>query len=253
MSTQLHPVSSQPWVSYQEMQKSAIVLYDIAAYYLPLYGLSHRNFFNFYPVLGFVEALIYQHEIEIESLNVGEGSPKDWDLRKKLILELLEEQQLEHPRIRQYLDEVGEYFELVQKMNYNGLITHRDVVRAAELRPSDIRLLHALLVCMLDKSFDDQLFELLSPLEVSLEIKANLTEYADDLVTGHHNTYRMFVKLYGEEAPSYLEAEQECWQSTLQERLIIISVDKQQRIKEFMRCHEQDYPSVPIPPIVQEA
>ncbi len=252
MSTPPLPVSMQPWVSYQEMQNSAIVLYDIAAYYLPLYGLSCRNFFNFYPTLGFVEALIYQHEIDIESLNAGEGSQKAWAFRKKLISELLQEQQLEHPRIRQYLDEVGEYFELAQKMSRNDLITHRDAVRAAELRPSDIRLLHVILVCMLDKSFDEQLFDLLWSLEVSLEIKANLTEYAADLVTGHHNTYRMFVKLYGEEAPGYLEAEQERWQSTLQERLTLVSVDKQQLIKDFMSCHEQDYPSVPMPPIVQE-
>ena len=60
---------------------------------------------------------------------------------------------------------------------------------------ADIRLLHAILLQLMGQPHDEVLFDLLWPLEVLLDLKANLTEYADDLVTGHYNTYQMFVKL----------------------------------------------------------
>ena len=239
---------TQPAIAYPEMKKSILVLFDMAAFYLPLHGQDWKDFFTYYPVLGMVEGLIYQVEVAMEASETPDGSRFNlWPSKEPLIAAFLAEHQLDHPAILRYLAEVGDYFQIVHHLLLTGNPHHADVIRAAETRPADIRLLHAILLQLMGQAHDEALFDILWPLEVLLDLKANLTEYADDLVTGHYNTYQMFVKLYGSQAPHYLEAEQQRYETMLQEKLAHASFETQQLLKDFMTCHERDYPSVPIP------
>jgi len=239
---------TKPAICYPEMQKSILVLYDMVAFYLPLHDQGWKEFFTYYPILGMVEGLIYQAEVAMEAPETSSASrPNLWPSKEKQITAFLAEHQLDQPAILHYLAEVGDYFQIVHQLLTVNQPTHADIIRAAENRPSDIRLLHVILLQLMGQPHDEGLFDLLSPLEVLLDIKANLTEYRDDLVTGHYNTYQMFVKLYGEQAPYYIEIEQRRYEMNLQEKLAGASTENQRRVQQFMHQHEVDYPSVPIP------
>lgn len=239
---------NQPAIAYPEMQKSILVLFDMAAFYLPLHDQDWKDFFTYYPILGMVEGLIYQVEVAMEASESADTTrPNLWTSREPLISAFLAEHELDQPTILHYLAEVGDYFQMAHHLLTTKQPTHADIIRAAETRPSDIRLLHAILLHLMGQPHDEALFDLLSPLEVLLDLKANLTEYADDLVTGHYNTYQMFVKLYGEQAPHYIEIEQQRYEMRLQQRLASASERDQARLQQFMAQHEADYPSVPIP------
>lgn len=238
----------QPTIGYPELQKSKLVLYDMVAFYLPLHGQGWQEFFSYYPILTMVEGLIYQVEVTMEEAGRPEATgPNLWSSKKSQIAAFLAEHQLAAPVVLHYLAEVGDYFQLVDQRKRTSNPAHADISRAMETRPADIRLLHAILLQLIKQPHDERLFDLLWPLEILLDLKANLTEYADDLVTGHYNSYQMFVKLYGAQAPAYLEAEQRRYQTILQERVARASSAHQTRLQNFMQQHEADYPSVPIP------
>ncbi len=141
---------------------------------------------------------------------------------------------------------MGRYFSFVQKLK-TAPPTHDDVLRAMVLRATDLQLLHAVLARMLDEPSEAELFSLLEPLEVLFEIKANLTEYADDVLSCRHNSYHHLVRLYGEEAPEYMQTELTRYSTMFQERLAKASRENQARLRVMMEDHERDYPSVPIP------
>ncbi len=239
-------------LTYPEMQKSSLVLFDMAAFYLPLHGQSWKDFFTHFPILSIVEGLIYQVELAIEAdKKIVAGQTDYWHQTEAKIKAFLNEHQLENPAILHYLAEVGDYFRAVQHLLSTDQPSHKAVIQAAELRPADIRLLHAILLQQLEQKHDETLFDVLWPLECLLDLKANLTEYTDDLATGHYNTYQMLVTLYGKQAPKYIKLEQQRYEASLQQKLTNLSTYNQKRIQEFMLQHETDYPSVAIPePII---
>ena len=242
---------NQPSLAYPEMTKSSLVLFDMAAFYLPLHNQSWKDFFTHAPILNMVEGMIYQVELAIETTRATH-QPDPWPQAEAHIKALLIEHQLEHPTILRYLAEVGEYFQAVQYLLSTAQPSDADIISAAELRPADIRLLHAILLQRLGKAQDATLFDILWPLECLLDLKANLTEYTDDLATGHHNTYQMFVTLYAEQAPQHIQLAQQKYEHCLQQRLAEAPQDKRTRVQQFMVQHEIEYPSVAIPqPMIQ--
>lgn len=234
---------TQPTISFPEMNKSSLVLFDMAAFYLPLYGYDWKQFFPHYGVLGLVEGLIYQAEIALEE----SPSTLIWQTQHQQILDFLQARRLDNEQVRFYLEEIGHYFAQVDDIRNGGACDQAKVMQTAELRPSDIRLLHAILVQSLHQPHDESLFDLLWPLEVLLDIKANLTEYADDLQSGHYNIYHQLVKLQGDKATEYMQQELERYQIMLQTRLITASSENQTLLQRMIDQHEQIYPSVPIP------
>lgn len=248
---------TQPAIAFPEMQKSILVLFDMAAFYLPLHAQNWKDFFSYYPILGMVEGLIYQVEVAMEApdvhTGVGTKGPNLWPEKEPVIRAFLAEHQLDQPAILRYLTEVGDYFQIAHHLLTTDQPDHADVIRAAETRPTDIRLLHAILLQLMGQPHDEALFDLLWSLEVLLDLKANLTEYTDDLITGHYNTYQKFVLLYGEEAPHYMAIEQQRYQRCLQEKLAGASKEDQTRLQQFMAQHEEEYPSVAIPmPVISK-
>jgi hypothetical protein len=103
---------------------------------------------------------------------------------------------------------LGERFVYLEnKVTASRAASHAEVLELAELRPSDVRLLHAMTYALLERPVDQQLLDLLWPVEVLADIGNDLAHYRDDVASGRFNTYDALVRLYGPDAPDRLRAE----------------------------------------------
>lgn len=222
MNTQ--SVSKTPYsISYHSIYKTGQIIKALLKLYGSIYNASEDVFFNeCYPLLAFIECLIYEADREIEN-NQNNSSPipqlAPWDNQKVIIQSLLKELNLEHPTISHQLDNLGEYFKLESQLVTSEKITYEEVVRASELRSSDFRILHSTLVQQLGKPYRSEVFELMLPREVLIEFNDDFYTYNGDVTAGNYNTYWMFEKLYGEEAHHYLQAEVDRYRNLFEEKL----------------------------------
>jgi hypothetical protein len=255
MITQVPSVIHQPYVSYWGMYKSARVLEAITQYYFPLHELSPQDFFTYYPVLGFVESLIYQADETIEENQTDKqllSGISPWTKAKKVIMSFLKEQKLDHLLIEKELNNLGEYYQIESQLMQGQYFTHENIVKAAELRSSDARALHAILWRMTNKPFNGTLFEMIWPLEVLADMEDDVHSYQKDIDEEHYNTYRMFVKLYGEEAPQYLKAEMLRYQSIFQEKLELLPKEEQKLYMQIVSAYQQKNSIQVIPEPIME-
>ena len=241
-------IVNHPCVSFKGLQKSAIVLYDIMSYYLPLHGLSCRDFYTCYPVIGFVEALIYQVAEEVETGRLKKTLwHADWLEKKHDILDILHENNIDHPKVSLYLDEIEAYLAAIVKLKHSGPTQHADIMHVAGLRPADFFLLYTIMHCMLNLTWDDRLFSLLRTDNIWGDLRGSIQEYEDDKVIGRYNTYQMFVILHGEKAPQHFQAELARYKKRYAEQLAELPEKEQLIHLEINTRYYQDYPSVPIP------
>ena len=223
MNTQSVSKTTYP-ISYHCISKSGPMLKFLFKVCGPIYDISDHDIFKCYPLLMFIESLIYEADQEIEN-NQSSSSPltrlsiSPWDDRKTIIQSLLKELNLEHPTILNQLEKLGEYWKLESQLVTSEKITYEEVVRASELRDTDFRILHCTLIQMLDKPYRPEVFELLLPREILIEFNADFHSYNEDIAAGNYNTYWMFEKLYGEEAHHYLQAEIERYRNLFEEKL----------------------------------
>lgn len=241
-------------VSYQSMRRSSRILREFVLYYFPLYNLSYQDFFQFYPILGFVEALVYETDEELEELQTT-GYPKiknsPWESKQEIILSILENVNIKNPKVDFYLKEIGNYCELETYLLASSCIEHSAVIKAAELRSSDYRVLHSILAQMLNLSYgEEELSEKLTlmwPLEVLNDLEDDLMSYSDDVAVKHYNSYRMFVKLYGEKAPFYLKRELDYYESLFHKQIAVLSELKREPFTQAWNAYRLDHP-VPVIP-----
>ncbi|OKH54664.1 hypothetical protein NIES2130_27985 [Scytonema sp. HK-05] len=233
-------VAQIPYISYQNLCKSSKVMKGIFKVFFPTYNLSFDDFFNYYPLLGFIEALVYQTDVEVEAAQANRSSMSPfslWNRKKELIQSLLKELNLEHPTIEDALEKMGEFFDLESQVMAADTITHADITRLSELRSGDIRVLHHTLIQMLGKPHRPEVFELFLPLEVISEFADDIISYKKDVASGHYNTYWMFERLYGEEAPYYLKAEIDRYLNLYEEKLKLFSKNEYSiNLEEFSKA-----------------
>ena len=250
-----------PCISYQSMKRSSRVLREFVLYYFPLYNLSWSDFFRFYPILGFMEALVYETDEEVEQIQatnclLKQHSP--WKTKQEMILAVLEKSNFKHHQVETYLDNLGEYFELETHLLISPEITHQEIMKAAQLRSSDYRFLHCTLLKMLGQNFhDEELNEelrLMWSLEVLNDIEDDIESYEKDVATKHYNTYRMFVKIYGQQAPYYLKKELDYYEHLFHQGVEKIS-DNPLKYKGFQKswnAYRLDHPVPLIPQPILE-
>jgi hypothetical protein len=219
--------------SYNALRKSSRIIKDyVFDLYYPIHRLSWRDRLRCSPLLIFIEYMVYQVDsIAENSRNV------DLDKKKNDDYEALTAYKAKFIRLLQWLNsynsfvereiEMGEqYLRLENKVTANQQIEHSDVMRIAELRPSDVRLLHCLLFSLLRKPCDEELLSLLWPVEVIADIGNDFSHYADDVAHGRYNTYAMFVKLYREKAPDRIRSAIETYENLFLERLARFPPDR---------------------------
>ena len=129
------------------------------------------------------------------------------DAYKAMFETLLRQARAYNEAVARQLDLGEQYVYLENKVTAHGVTSHAEVIQLAELRPSDVRLLHAMTFALLDRPVDKQLVDLLWPVEVLADIGNDLTHYRADAAAGRFNTYDAFIQLYGPDAPERLRAE----------------------------------------------
>ena len=242
-------VNIQPYISYKGMQKSARILRDFTTFYFPLHGLCDQDFFTYYPLLGFVEALIYQADQDLEAGKVDE---KPYTRNKNIILSLLKEIDCYDPLIERELDNGEEYVDLESKMMYSGKFSYEDIIKAVKLRPFDFRVLHCILFRMMNKPFDEKILALIWPVETIADIEDDIYQYPEDVENNHYNTYRMFVKLYGKDAPNRLQKELDYFSDIFRGKLSQYQESEQRRYLDIFSLFRERMPSPSIPPPIIE-
>ncbi|EPF22840.1 MAG: hypothetical protein EWV58_08480 [Microcystis aeruginosa Ma_MB_F_20061100_S19] len=215
-------VSQIPYISYYSIYKATAFLKPFSKIYCPIYNICDDEFFVYYPLLLFIEAVIYEADMEVES-NQKDGSlltqTSPWDSRKRIIQSFLKEHNLEHNTIVNKLEKVTEFVKLENKLVTSEKVTHEDVIRASELRSCDFRVVHSALVQISGKPYRSEIFDLMEPREVLIEFNDDLISYKKDMAASNYNTYWMFQKLYGEEAHHYLKAEIDRYKNLFEEKL----------------------------------
>lgn len=243
-------VKKYPCISYYGLQKSARIMRDLVLFYFPIYDLTTVDFFQYYPILGFIEALVYQADMEIEAeqhQKIPLQQTSRWQSKKNIILLLIKELNLKHWSIDHYLNQLGKFYNLETKLMTSQTFTHADISQINELRSSDYRILHSIIIQSLGKTYDRSIFDMMWPIEVVTEIYDDIYSYSRDVLAGDFNTYNLFVKLYGKEAPKYLEAEMNRYEKMFDDSLNQLSPNSQQLYSFIWSQIQQIYPRPKIP------
>lgn len=255
MTTVSSNIVMRPYISYWGMHKSARILDLIISLYFPLYELSYKDFFAYYPVLGFVGALVYEIDETVETLQKQELFSEvetSWNQKHKIIIDVLKARNLYHPLIEQEFKNLGKYFELESQLLSHEAVAYADIIQATELRTSDIRALHGILVQVANKTYAQNTFDVMWPLELLIDVHDDIADYKDDVDKNNYNTYRMFVKLYGKKAPDYLKKELARYESLFAKRLDNLSRKEQKRFIKLVSELEKDNSDKPIPEPILE-
>ncbi len=243
-------ISKKPLISFRGLQKSARLLKDFVLFYFPIYDLSMEDFFDYYPILSFSEAMIYQTDLLLEE---GHREKDPWSVNRSLITKLLLELDLHDEEIERELDALGEYIAIENKLLSSSSISASLVRKASELRTSDLRFLHRILVKYLKIPYEEELFELIWPLEILADIEDDLVQYKEDVSNKEYNTYDMFVQLYKREASLYLEKEMLYYRDIYEKRLENFPSDIQEKWRRGYELYREQNPSPEIPkPLISE-
>lgn len=246
-------ITQTPLFSYEATQSAARIVKDfVYDLYFPVHGLSSKDIFTYCPTLISIESMVYQVDLVAENakaVNVVQTENQDFQtltMQKYSFFKLLKKLDFYDSEIEKQLAMGEEFVKLENKVTAEGVIDHSEVMRIAELRSSDVRLLHCILFRLLGKPYDEKLLSLLWPVEVIADIVNDFIDYADDVNQDQYNTYRMFVKLYKEKAPDYIKAELDKYENSFKDQLNLFSIDDKQSLisacSQFLKAHSAEIP-----------
>ncbi|MFC3892465.1 hypothetical protein ACFOWZ_13365 [Lentzea rhizosphaerae] len=200
--------------SFEALRKARGIFRDyVLDLYFPAHRLTRWQRLRCIPFLFFIEYLVYRVDAVAENtkrtdLDVDGNADYDKLVRyKKKFAALLHRMGAYNEAVAFELDMGEKYVRLENKATTRGSADHDEVLRLAELRPSDVRLLHGMTFALLGRPVDDKMLKLMWPVEVLADIGNDLLHYEDDVAAGQFNTYDAFVRLYGRAAPQRLRAE----------------------------------------------
>lgn len=249
----------QPWsqsrvpvVSLLGLKKINTVLYPMAFTMHSLYGCTAREFLEkFGPIVTYIGALVYQANQEVEEAQRGEAQyhgTSQWDKRRHEIKLLFQELLIYDPVAEELLDEVGTYWELENKLNYNGIISKELLAQTIALRPSDLLAYHHICLHLANVPNRDEIFGVLIPWQIYMELLTDILEYPKDVATKDYNTYRMLVKLYGPSAKGHLAHVIADYRRQYEKRMSTIPVQLQLQLTGIFKCILTDIGGIPVIP-----
>lgn len=238
------PFSTNFPVPYRNLHTASMIVKIIERLYCPTEGISEDDFEECFPLLLFVELLIYETDDQLESSQSNQersAYTSPWDTKKALIIALLKELNLNNSFIMNRLENIEEFCQLETKLVTTENLNYDDFIRASELRSCDFQLLHTILVQMVGKPYRQEIFDIWLPREVLMEFVDDINYYKKDVAAGKYNTYWIFERLYGkEQAPHYLKAEIDRYSHLFQEKLKQVSEPEQEIFrKQFTRFLER--------------
>ena len=251
-------ITQIPLFSHEATQKSAHIVKDyVCDLYFLFHGLSYKDIFTYCPILISIESMVYQVDLVAENAkkqNVVKTKNEDFKtltMQKYSFIKLLKKIDFYDSIIAEQLAMGEEYVKLENKIMAEAVIDHSEVMRVAELRPCDVRILHCILFRMLGKPYDEKLLSVLWPVEVIADIENDFKHYADDVAKKSYNTYRMFVKLYEENAPARIKAELDRYENLFKEEVANFSLDIQQKLMALYSQFRQTHSAAIPKPIIE--
>lgn len=235
-----------PTISYAALAKSVHILQDLVLYYFPLYRLSEADFFRFMPVLTFVEATAYQIDEECE---LHGGEPHFVPQYLTVLRQVKTQLHFYDEALEAELQGGLTYWRLEQQLGAGHLFTEADVVRANRFRCCDYRFLHRLLCKMLARPYDEEILDLCWLVEQMGEVEEDLRQYHDDIRGNAYNTYRLFVRLYGVEAPHHLRRYLDRLEAEVEQRLTRLAATRPSVAHTWQQLQTAYYLAHPVPDI----
>ena len=104
--------------------------------------------------------------------------------------------------------------------------TEDDLRKMAELRPADVRLVHAMIEAMLRSPHDALLHEVVRPAEVLADIANDVEHYRRDVADGNFNLYAGFLRLFGDEGPARFRSLIEDYEAELARRVETLPAER---------------------------
>jgi hypothetical protein len=235
-----------PAVSYHALKKAMRVIQEMVLYYFPLHDLDPKDFFRVMPTLIFTEALIYQDDEEYEA---GMEDPLAASPRLELLKRILGQAGIYDEALAAELQRGIDYWRLERAICSGASFTETDISAATRFKCCDYRFLHRLLFRLLDKPYDEELLDLSWLVEQTGEIEDDLAQYAEDVENDVYNTYRMFVRLYGTDAPRRLRAHLDTLNEDAERRVVQLAATRPALAERWEDVQNRYYQANPAPAI----
>lgn len=234
-----------PYSYYSMARANRFFVYYFLSYH-QLYNVSLRDFLNrCEPMVNHVFSLVNEADDIIEAAQRGEVSfsgVHPWKRYTEDLMKLLKESNIYEPNIEQELnDNLIRYWDLENKMMHDKQLTRDMLLEAIDLRASDITATQYICERILGVPASASRIEATRACEILMEIEADLAEYATDVSENQYNSYRMFVRLYGSQAPQHMEQERERRIQTLRERVATLPDSEQEAFKKIFASWDEYY------------
>lgn len=178
--------------------------------YYPLNGLSNFSDINKVKLtinLALVESIMYlidglAEDGRQEKFEQNAGAYfSQLDSIKSKFLDLMSSLGLKKNGLEGYIEMGEKYIRAENRIVRNKYknINAQDIKEVVELRSSDVRLLHIIIINELNIERNDELINALWHLEVISEFENDLDDYKEDKLNGNFNMIIMYENIYGKE------------------------------------------------------
>jgi hypothetical protein len=232
-------------------------------FYFAIHDLSWWQRLICSPWLLAIEYMVYRVDAVAEgarAIDIIATRGKDYEtlrVHKNKFIKLIKRLGLFDEAIARAIDDGEDYVRLENRLTSSKLADHRDVMRLAELRAADVRLLHRLLFRLLRRPYDEPLLSALWPVEVLADIGNDFNHYSEDVSHDNYNTYDMFVRLHGTGAAARMSDEIDGYERMFLQRLGELPEARRARLlalcSKFYRRHLAMIPDPQIAPRASRA
>lgn len=205
--------------------------------YYPLHAVTFRRRLMITPRLLLVEYLVYRVDAVLErnrdndlevTRTTDYGRLHRYKTLFRLLLRLLGAWS---GTVAARIDDGEAFARLENAVMARDDTTESDLRKMAELRPADVRLMHAMIEAMLGLPHDASLHQVLWPVEVLADIANDLEHYHQDVTAGNFNLYAEFLRLFGDRGPMRFRLFIEDYQSELARRVKALSPGRQDAVR----------------------
>lgn len=247
-------------VSYLAMYKAVKFSFPHFAQFMPIYDMPYDVFFRDCGALITLHfSMVYGADLELEDAQQGiiaRDGVSAWDRRKEEYLDMIKEMGLYDPYVGEELNNTSIYWQLEDEMFLDGIISAESLVRMLDVIPGDIVSCHYLCHRMLGLPIDMNRIMAIRSLECVEELESQAIQYPDDMRTNSFNIYRMFVRLYGEDAPRYYDEERRKREAILYDWVSKMPAEEQPIFTEIIESRGRfngiyyflDKPTIPATP-----
>ena len=230
-------------LSYESMERANGYATVMFHHMLPLYQVSPITFFrDCGPIVNFLFSMVYEADSELDKARSKAATfcgTAPAEKRIGQIITLLKELELYDSSVQRELDNTLRYFELTNTMMYEGIVTPKLVKEGLDVIPGDVVVAHKVCHRILNIPCDAARLKAIHSWVVLWVVEADLIMYADSVAEDFFNFYRMFVKLYGQEAPQYMEQERTHRIEALQRAVAGLPEHEQESFLQIMAAQNQ--------------